>query len=189
MNDKRCGTLLGSREVKATRKRKRHTTSPTWRGRENANSWRFSNLSAVTYLRQGVLHHIARVPHDSRWKLAPTTITQRPRYVLLLFSFSTLLFLRVSIYLSIYVSIFFTSPPSTSYLLPPFLHVQCVEIFLSSSLVRLLALLSLHSYWEIDKGRGGERRRDRERFTIPATREQGTMTSARGRFQQHRGIP
>lgn len=39
----------------------------------------YAYTSLVTYLRQGVLHHIARVSHDSRWKLAPTTITQRPR--------------------------------------------------------------------------------------------------------------
>ena len=52
-------------------------------------------LSSITYLGQGVLrHHIAGISHDSQWKLAPTTITQRPRFIRFLLGLLGCIFLR-----------------------------------------------------------------------------------------------
>ena len=65
----------------------------------------------VTYLWQGVLHHIVRVSHDSRWKLAPTTITQRPRSPPLSFS----------LYLSSYFPLSLRSSCSVSDALPSYI--------------------------------------------------------------------
>ena len=76
-----------------------------------------ADLSAITYLGQGVLHHIAGISHDSQWKLAPTTITQRPRFIRFLLragifhclcpvrSFSFFYFERIYVCIYIYIYI------------------------------------------------------------------------------------
>jgi len=90
------------------------------------------SAEAVTYLRQGVFHHIARVSHDCRWKLAPTIITQRPRrYVSLRLPAAALsLLISLSCYLALLL------------LAPPFPRPTCARVlFLSVSLSLSLSLL------------------------------------------------
>jgi len=134
----------------------------------------------VTYLWQGVLHHIVRVSHDSRWKLAPTTITQRPRSPPLSFS----------LYLSSYFPLSLRSSCSVSDALPSYIPNARASRSLSLS-------LSLSLFLSLTLLRGFLLERTQVSARVSTTREQeGTMTSARGRLlqqqqqQQHReGIP
>lgn len=97
------------------------------------------NISFITYLRQSVLHHIARVPHDSRWKLAPTTtITQRPRYSSPLLSSPLLSRVIRDFPLSVYLS---------SFLAPFFFSLRFSNVYVHTPTddVPILSHLLLHS--------------------------------------------